>query len=460
MTTALIALLLATTDVNAADDAAPRDIFIGTMAMENGQPVLTRCDAASNRYVLRDAPGTHAVVDWVRDGRPAYGEVIAVYRETAGKPGLTVFAIEHLTPAKSCHLQDIPRIVAKSPLGPDPALVGHYYLSGVMETGSELLLRADGSFEWYISYGAVDQFAQGTWASDGEAVILTPNGPSMDTPLFTLREVEPWNAAAEDELLRRRYDEADDEVRKRCPFLANGTAFAASPAPILGQDPVPPSPEALRASAAAALQRALAARAQAEQLAREEEAQHVGDGPAPPSDRMTATEAMGAWESARWEAIDAARKAGLPDPDLADPVLPPACRLAQRKTASSIPSAQWNGGVAVRVYDMASGQGAQDVQATLHFADHSRSTIITARRGLALLPGKPPSPVVRVDLAAPYAPGRDQTFSILPTSSGIIHFTIDARQLAALPFDTLRLRIDGHALIPDMMGRGRYERQP
>lgn len=54
----------------------------------------------------------------------------------------------------------------------DPALVGHYYLNGVMETGSELLLDADGKFQWMMSYGALDQFAKGQWRRDGDRVVL------------------------------------------------------------------------------------------------------------------------------------------------------------------------------------------------------------------------------------------------------------------------------------------------
>jgi len=34
------------------------------------------------------------------------------------------------------------------------------------------------------------------------------------------------------------------------------------------------------------------------------------------------------------------------------------------------------------------------------------------------------------------------------------------RQLMARPFDTLRLRIVGRALVPDTFDNGRYERQP
>lgn len=50
---------------------------------------------------------------------------------------------------------------------------GHYYLRGVMETGSELMLREDGRFQWYLVYGALDLFAEGRWREEGGRVILT-----------------------------------------------------------------------------------------------------------------------------------------------------------------------------------------------------------------------------------------------------------------------------------------------
>lgn len=41
-----------------------------------------------------------------------------------------------------------------------------------METGSELLLRPDQSFVWFMSSGAADQAAEGKWRADGDAVLL------------------------------------------------------------------------------------------------------------------------------------------------------------------------------------------------------------------------------------------------------------------------------------------------
>ncbi|MGE8656260.1 MAG: ankyrin repeat domain-containing protein [Achromobacter sp.] len=61
-------------------------------------------------------------------------------------------------------------------------VAGHYSLRGVREVGSELLLSADGRFDYLMSYGAVDIQASGTWRSDGKQVIL-------DTP-----PIQPFSA--------------------------------------------------------------------------------------------------------------------------------------------------------------------------------------------------------------------------------------------------------------------------
>ena len=55
---------------------------------------------------------------------------------------------------------------------PAAALAGHYYLQGVTEVGSELLLKADGRFEWMLAYGNTDQQASGDWRVAGNDVTL------------------------------------------------------------------------------------------------------------------------------------------------------------------------------------------------------------------------------------------------------------------------------------------------
>ncbi len=54
----------------------------------------------------------------------------------------------------------------------DPSLAGHYFLRGVMEVGSELLLRPDGRFEYMLAYGALDELASGCWTRKNGVVTL------------------------------------------------------------------------------------------------------------------------------------------------------------------------------------------------------------------------------------------------------------------------------------------------
>lgn len=41
-----------------------------------------------------------------------------------------------------------------------------------MEVGSELLLQADGRFEYMLAYGALDEYATGCWSRDGQTLTL------------------------------------------------------------------------------------------------------------------------------------------------------------------------------------------------------------------------------------------------------------------------------------------------
>ena len=67
------------------------------------------------------------------------------------------------------------------------SLPGHYYLQGVMETGSELLLKKDGTFEWMLSYGSMDEQASGEWRVDGDKLTLVAGNGGKE-PQFRLFE--------------------------------------------------------------------------------------------------------------------------------------------------------------------------------------------------------------------------------------------------------------------------------
>ena len=65
-------------------------------------------------------------------------------------------------------------------------LAGDYILQGVMEVGSELLLKSDGSFEYMLAYGAADYWAKGTWRHEDNSVVLNSAG-RKEAPFRFLR---------------------------------------------------------------------------------------------------------------------------------------------------------------------------------------------------------------------------------------------------------------------------------
>ena len=75
-----------------------------------------------------------------------------------------------------------------------PDMTGHYYMSGVREVGSELMLRPDGSYEWFLAYGALDQYSVGQWRKSGNEIVLTADAkalaalaPGAISPFLTLQ---------------------------------------------------------------------------------------------------------------------------------------------------------------------------------------------------------------------------------------------------------------------------------
>jgi|GEM_PF-2387863 len=70
------------------------------------------------------------------------------------------------------------------------ALPGHYYLQGVMETGSELLLKNDGTFEWMLSYGNTDEQASGEWRVAGDTVTLVAGNGGKEPQFRVFEEAE------------------------------------------------------------------------------------------------------------------------------------------------------------------------------------------------------------------------------------------------------------------------------
>ncbi len=73
-------------------------------------------------------------------------------------------------------------------------LAGHYILQGVMEVGSELLLKSDGSFEYMLAYGAADYwgFLRSEAGKPGKICVwvLGKNGHGVENIQVALQTVD------------------------------------------------------------------------------------------------------------------------------------------------------------------------------------------------------------------------------------------------------------------------------
>lgn len=66
-----------------------------------------------------------------------------------------------------------------------PGLDGVYVLEGEMEVGAQLVLLADGRFEFGLAYGAIDQYGRGCWSVEGTELALQVEGrrvPAQHSP--------------------------------------------------------------------------------------------------------------------------------------------------------------------------------------------------------------------------------------------------------------------------------------
>ncbi len=331
----------------------------------------------------------------------------------------------------------------------DASLVGHYYLSGVMETGSELLLKADGRFEWYISYGAVDQVAKGRWGRMGEAVSLVADRPSADAPLFRADEVFPWDEAAERG--RREYERGQqvELIEARCPWnVSPASTVWAFPQ----EDRPPAGPDEL-ARASKAKVAAEAKRDQASRIVALAVAPNASD-----DDRVAANAAMADWYAAQADMEAAHHAADLPEPAIGAPVMPPACQPPADETYAEIPQADWRRGVGVVVGDPGRELRLSRVEVTFVFGDGHREMTQTRRGGFAFAPIRNGQAVNQLVLAMRKPVIRSETLSIKPMAQGIQAIIVDTPQIVEPPFEVMRLEVKGKDLIPLDMPRGRYSR--
>jgi hypothetical protein len=325
--------------------------------------------------------------------------------------------------------------------------VGHYYLSGIMEVGSELILRADGRYDWFMSYGAVDQTSAGKWTREGKEIVLVATPPVTDGALVRADPQAPWSSRAEQLAQDDAHEAAIQTVEAACPFIAGGPpASAMSPAPLMTD-----ATEADKSAHSEALAKEASAR----------KAYEAAAAAAKPETMDIVIAARQTWEDALYEVRATADIAKLAMPDLAPPVLPATCRVPERPDADKIPQERWIGGHAVVVGDPSRGIRFSDFAITFRYADGKTITRTTTPGGWAWVPKRLEQAVTLATLDWPKQPSVAQlpqeNLAITIPDNMIQPLAIALDRLIEPPFLTMRLTIQGKALT-GFGGRGRYER--
>jgi hypothetical protein len=325
--------------------------------------------------------------------------------------------------------------------------VGHYYLEGVRETGSELSLKPDGRYDWYMTYGAMDIFSTGAWQKKGNSIILAADKPDSKTSVFKLGPLQPWNEDAEELAQRPAYQAAVEATYARCPFMI-GEADSVTPPAMVGLAPDP----AAKLKAEAAAQAAIAARTLYERFAINS-LKITGDRSA---SVKAAGDARRAWTLARYAMQDAYSAAQLSAPRLEDPKLPDACRLPSEPNPADIAPEKWIRGFAVLVSDPDVGMTYSGIIVVFDYGDGSASKgVVTDGGGLAISPDR--KAITRISLSLRGSNPRMASFDTKPITEGMQAVTLDSRKITDPPFQTMTLRIEARDLIPEN-GRGRYAR--
>jgi hypothetical protein len=328
----------------------------------------------------------------------------------------------------------------------DPALVGHYYISGIRETGSELLLRADGGFDWFMSYGAVDQFASGRWRREGTTIILESEKPDPASLQPVENRRAEWSESAETYLREDINARRTAEAQRRCPFLED-VGYAATASTVRIDEETEKLPLLPKAEVDAAL--IAANRAMAESAAKPDDAQLVD----------AARAARLQWEDKSWAYLHRLRENGMEQEVLPKPVVPKSCGYDLMLTEDTADPAKWLRGIAVVVQDPNEGQSFGGFAVSATYSDgHVESAKARVADG-AFLPRRPGASVVEIGLTAKWLPDGAKTLSVAPLAEGVLFLAINSRALRGPAFDRMRLEISDDGLRNAEWGKGLYQRQ-
>lgn len=335
-------------------------------------------------------------------------------------------------------------------------LAGHYYLNGVREVGSELLLKPEGRFQWYLSYGAMDQQAEGAWKRAGDKVVLRTDPVPEGKGWAYVKEARDWDAAAEYSWRRQRHEATLAEISARCPFLQGASAPAAMPL-VAGDGEIDEA--ALRREVAAQQARLAASVRRAEETAA---AAMSAEGAAQSAAMQVATQAMADYWREQYALKDLYWKLPEPPPRYATLSLPAECIAPSEPVRDSDP-ADWQPRAAVLVHDDDQGAYFNGVAVTFIYADGREKPVTTRAGGYAFAADAGAMPVaIALGIERAMEAGVPVLrLEVAENARPLMQVELETQVLSGPAFEQMELRIDAGWLIPtwpDGDERGRYSR--
>jgi hypothetical protein len=335
-------------------------------------------------------------------------------------------------------------------------LAGHYYLGGVREVGSELRLMPDGRFQWYLSYGAMDQQAEGAWTREGEQVVLQADPPGEDEGWARLKDSRDWDGAAEYSWRRQVHQTALAGIEARCPFLHAAPASATSAAEAMADVP---DEQALRHAIATQEGRLATFVRQAEDAAAAAMAANAATRPAA---MERATRAMADYWREQYALKDLYWQLPGAKPAYAVLALPAACTAPAEPVRDTDP-ADWQPRAAVFVHDDEQDAYFNGIPVTLVYADGREETVATRAGGYAFATRADARPTA-ILLGDPRGMDAGTAMLRLEIPKGaraVLQVDLQTQALTGPVFERMQLRVDAGQLIPtwpDGREQGRYSR--
>lgn len=331
-----------------------------------------------------------------------------------------------------------------------PSFVGRYYLQGVREVGSELVLRADGTYAWMLAYGNQDHSSEGRWMRQGNTIVLSAAVPSATGPLIwfdTKQKMIPWSFEAEQALQKQRYLLQREQVLKDCPFM--DTADYASAPKMIGE-PEPTKQEREQRAAKALLELQVATKslekAAAEAVQQKTEAA-----------MQKAVEAMDRFQAAWLSLKEANWDAGRPAPKRPVLQLPKICQMPNEPDVQQNQPAFWlRQGIGVTVRDHNSGSPVYRLPIRFVLTDGTkRAAVSSGAVSVVWLAAQEKAVALEVQMSS----DRPEAV-VLPldaVSGSLCQVVVDTSRLVTPFFRELRLEIEANTLVWPATG-GRYQR--